>query len=234
VLTHVEDALDYLATAPTDAPGLLDHALGLGTLNLGVMALLDAANTGAFGTPVPTPVRVTPTAGKAVLLSGHDLHDLATVLKATAGTGINVCTHGELLPGHGYPLLRRHPHLAGNYGGAWQDQQAEFAAFPGPIVMTPNCLIEPLPAYRAASSPPGRPDGPSCATSASTSPRTTSTRCCERLRRCRASPRTGQHLGPTLPAFLTPALVDVLVTRFGLQAGTDAEAAVAAAMAVAP
>ena len=148
VLAQVEDALDYLASAPTDVPDLLDHALGLGTLNMGVMALLDAANTGAFGSPVPTPVRTTPIAGKAMLVSGHDLHDLAAVLEATAGTGINVYTHGELLPAHGYPQLRRHPHLAGNYGGAWQDQQAEFAAFPGPIVMTSNCLIEPLPAYR--------------------------------------------------------------------------------------
>jgi len=148
VLAAIEDSLDYLASAPADIPSLLDHALGLGTLNLRVMELLDGANTGAFGAPVPTAVRTTPRAGKAVLVSGHDLHDLAAVLEATAGTGINVYTHGELLPAHGYPGLRRHPHLAGNYGGAWQDQQAEFAAFPGPIVMTSNCLIEPLPAYR--------------------------------------------------------------------------------------
>ena len=93
-------------------------------------------------------MRVTPLAGRAILVSRHDLHDLAKVLEATAGTGINVYTHGELLPAHGYPELHKHPHLAGNYGGAWQDQQRDFTAFPGPIVMTSNCLIEPQPAYR--------------------------------------------------------------------------------------
>ncbi len=110
--------------------------------------MLDAANTGSFGSPVPTPVRVTPVVGKAILVSGHDLHDLEKILVATEGTGINVYTHGELLPAHGYPGLHRHAHLVGNYGGAWQDQQRDFTAFPGPIVMTSNCLIEPQPAYR--------------------------------------------------------------------------------------
>ena len=148
VLAGVDRALDYLAGAPTEVPDLLEHALGLGTLNLAVMELLDGANTGEFGSPTPTAVRITPTAGKAILVSGHDLHDLAAILQATEGTGINVYTHGEMLPGHGYPGLNRYAHLVGNYGGAWQDQQAEFAAFPGPIVMTSNCIIEPLPAYR--------------------------------------------------------------------------------------
>ena len=144
----IEAGLDFLAAGPTEADALLGHALELGAVNLKVMEMLDAANTGSFGSPVPTPVRVTPVAGKAILVSGHDLHDLAKVLEATAGTGINVYTHGELLPAHGYPELHKHPHLAGNYGGAWQDQQSDFTAFPGPIVMTSNCLIEPQPAYR--------------------------------------------------------------------------------------
>ena len=144
----IEAGLDFLAAGPTEADALLGHALELGAVNLKVMEMLDAANTGSFGDPVPTPVRVTPVAGKAILVSGHDLHDLAKVLEATAGTGINVYTHGELLPAHGYPELHKHPHLAGNYGGAWQDQQSDFTAFPGPIVMTSNCLIEPQPAYR--------------------------------------------------------------------------------------
>jgi hydroxylamine reductase len=112
------------------------------------MEALDAANTGSFGSPVPTAVRLSARAGKAILVSGHDLGDLAAILEATKGSGINVYTHGELLPAHGYPKLAAYPHLAGNYGGAWQDQQREFAAFPGPIVMTTNCLIEPLPTYR--------------------------------------------------------------------------------------
>jgi hydroxylamine reductase len=148
VLAGVERELDYLAGAPTDIGDLLQHALDLGTLNIAVMELLDGANTGTFGSPSPAAVRITPRAGKALLVSGHDLHDLAAILEATDGTGIQVYTHGELLPAHGYPKLRAYEHLAGNYGGAWQDQQAEFAAFPGPIVMTSNCLIEPLPAYR--------------------------------------------------------------------------------------
>jgi len=148
VLAGVEQALAYLAGAPTEIPELLQHALDLGTLNIAVMELLDGANTGTFGTPSPAAVRITPRAGKAMLVSGHDLHDLAAILEATEGKGIQVYTHGELLPAHGYPKLREYAHLAGNYGGAWQDQQSEFAAFPGPIVMTSNCLIEPQPAYR--------------------------------------------------------------------------------------
>jgi hydroxylamine reductase len=148
VLAGVENELDFLASAPTEVPALLEHALALGTLNLAVMELLDDANTGSFGSPVPTAVRVTPTAGKAILVSGHDLHDLCAVLEATAGTGVNVYTHGELLPAHGYPKLHEYTHLAGNYGGAWQDQQSDFATFPGPIVLTSNCLIEPLPSYK--------------------------------------------------------------------------------------
>ena len=145
----IENGLAFLGTGPTDAEALLGHALELGNVNLKVMEMLDAANTGSFGTPTPTPVRVTPVVGKAVLVSGHDLHDLAKVLEATAGTGINVYTHGEMLPAHGYPELHKHSHLVGNYGGAWQDQQRDFATFPGPIVMTSNCLIEPQPAYRS-------------------------------------------------------------------------------------
>ncbi len=144
----IEDALAFLAGQPSDADTLLTHALELGSLNFAVMELLDAANTGSFGSPVPTQVRVTPVAGKAILVSGHDLHDLARILQATEGTGINVYTHGELLPAHGYPELHKYRHLVGNYGGAWQDQQRDFTAFPGPIVMTSNCLIEPRPAYR--------------------------------------------------------------------------------------
>ncbi|TXI37982.1 MAG: hydroxylamine reductase [Mycobacterium sp.] len=144
----IENGLAFLGAGPTSADALLGHALELGNVNYKVMAMLDAANTGSFGSPVPTPVRVTPVAGKAILVSGHDLHDLARVLEATEGTGINVYTHGELLPAHGYPELKKYSHLAGNYGGAWQDQQRDFTAFPGPIVMTSNCLIEPQPAYR--------------------------------------------------------------------------------------
>jgi len=140
--------LASLAVPSNDLEALLARALAVGALNLRVMALLDQANTGAFGTPEVTRVRVTPTAGKALLVSGHDLHDLQQILEQTAGLGIHVYTHGEMLPAHAYPKLKAYPHLVGNYGGAWQDQQREFAAFPGPIVLTSNCLIEPGPSYR--------------------------------------------------------------------------------------
>jgi hydroxylamine reductase len=144
----IAHALDLLASDPTDVPVLLNEALALGHLNFKVMGLLDAANTGTYGTPEPTSVKVTPVAGKAILVSGHDLKDLHAILEAVKGTDINVYTHGELLPAHSYPKLKASPNLAGNYGTAWQNQQLEFAAFPGPIVMTSNCLIEPQPAYR--------------------------------------------------------------------------------------
>ncbi|MHB9864212.1 hydroxylamine reductase [Streptomyces sp. YIM S03343] len=148
VFAGVEDGLAYLAGEPADVDDLLERAIGLGHLNLAVLELLDAANTGTFGAQEPTVVRTTPVAGKAILVSGHDLRDLAAVLMQTEGTGISVYTHGELLPAHAYPELRSYPHLVGNYGGAWQDQQREFAKFPGPILMTSNCIVEPYPAYR--------------------------------------------------------------------------------------
>jgi hydroxylamine reductase len=144
----VAHALDFLASDPTDIEALLEEALALGRANFKVMETLDAANTGAFGAPAPTKVRIAPVEGKAILVSGHDLRDLASILEATRDKGVNVYTHGEMLPAHSYPKLKAYPHLAGNYGGAWQNQQQEFADFPGPIVMTSNCLIEPNARYR--------------------------------------------------------------------------------------
>ncbi|MFZ3037580.1 MAG: hydroxylamine reductase [Rugosibacter sp.] len=148
VYAGVERALDFLADDPTDINALLEQALALGHVNLDVMKMLDAANTGSFGQQQPTAVRVSPIKGKAILVSGHDLGDLHALLEQTQGKGINIYTHGEMLPAHAYPALKAYPHLAGNYGGAWQDQQTEFAAFPGPILMTSNCIIEPQPQYR--------------------------------------------------------------------------------------
>ncbi|MHB1133160.1 MAG: hydroxylamine reductase, partial [Chloroflexota bacterium] len=103
----------------------------------------------AYGNPVPTPVRIDPVRGKAILVSGHDLKDLEELLKQTEGTGINVYTHGEMLPAHGYPELKKHKHLVGNYGGAWQDQRNEFDDFPGAILMTTNCIQRPKEEYQA-------------------------------------------------------------------------------------
>jgi len=118
-----------------------------GALSLRVMELLDSANTGAYGHPEPTRVNTEAVAGKCVLISGHDLRDLDALLDQTAGKGINVYTHGEMLPCHAYPGLKKHPHLAGNWGGAWQDQAKDFAAFPGAILMTTNCIQKPRESY---------------------------------------------------------------------------------------
>ena len=156
ILGHIDDEisgefmeiLDYLATNPKDVPELVATALRTGELNLKVMALLDKANTESYGHPEPTQVRITPVPGKCILISGHDLKDLAALLEQTKDTGINVYTHGEMLPCHAYPELNKYPHLAGNYGGAWQDQQREFDEFPGPIVMTTNCIMPPRDTYK--------------------------------------------------------------------------------------
>jgi hydroxylamine reductase len=133
----------WLGTQPSDMGVLLENAMAIGKMNFGVMAILDKGETDAYGHPRPTSVNVRPLAGKAILISGHDLKDLQMLLEQTAGTGINIYTHGEMLPAHGYPELKKFPHLAGNYGSGWQNQQVEFAKFPGPVVMTSNCIIDP-------------------------------------------------------------------------------------------
>lgn len=143
VCTFVRDALRYLAEPAPETGKLLELCLACGRENYQVMELLDAAHTSTFGHPEPSPVRVDPVKGKAILVSGHDLKDLEELLIQTQGLGINIYTHGEMLPAHGYPKLRAYSHLAGNYGGAWQDQKTEFAEFPGAILMTTNCIQEP-------------------------------------------------------------------------------------------
>ena len=126
----------------------VNMALKVGEMNLRAMELLDAGNTGTYGHPVPTPVPLSPKKGKAILVSGHDLKQLGEILKQTENTGIFVYTHGELLPAHGYPNLKqRYPHLYGHYGTAWQNQTKDFAKFPGPIVITTNCLMPPHESY---------------------------------------------------------------------------------------
>jgi hydroxylamine reductase len=149
IYAGIEKTLDFLADEPTDTSALLAGNLEVGSINLKVMEALDSANTGNFGAQEPAQARISPIKGKAILVSGHDLKDLHELLEQTKDTGINIYTHGEMLPAHAYPKLRAYSHLAGNYGSAWQNQHAEFAAFPGPILMTSNCLIEPTPAYRS-------------------------------------------------------------------------------------
>jgi len=142
------EVLNLLTKPNPTADELVGACMKAGQINLKAMQLLDAANTGAFGHPQPASVRIEPLKGKAICVSGHDLKDLEMLLKQTEGKGINVYTHGEMLPAHGYPKLRAYKHLAGNYGGAWQDQAKEFDAFPGAILMTTNCIQRPRDSYK--------------------------------------------------------------------------------------
>ena len=118
-----------------------------GTVNLKCMGLLDAANTGAYGNPVPTPVSTKRDKGPFVVITGHDLHDLKMLLEQTEGKGVNVYTHGEMLPAHAYPELKKYPQLKGNFGTAWQNQQKEFDGLPGVVLYTTNCIMPPKPSY---------------------------------------------------------------------------------------
>ena len=126
---------------------LLPIVLEVGEINLKCMALLDKANTETYGNPIPTEVSLTVEKGPFIVISGHDLYDLKQLLEQTEGKGINVYTHGEMLPAHAYPELKKYTHLKGNYGTAWQNQQKEFANIPAPILFTTNCLMPPKASY---------------------------------------------------------------------------------------
>jgi hydroxylamine reductase len=158
ILGKEDDAIyafcyDALAAMFDEKPGLnelLPLVLKCGEMNLKAMEILDAANTGTYGHPVPTKVPLGAKKGKAILISGHDLKDLEDLLKQSEGKGINVYTHGEMLPTHGYPELKKYPHFYGHYGTAWQNQHKEFSQFPGAILMTTNCLQRPQDSYKDA------------------------------------------------------------------------------------
>ncbi len=126
---------------------LLPIVLEVGEVNLRCMALLDRANTETYGNPVPTEVSLTVEKGPFIVISGHDLYDLKQLLEQTEGKGINIYTNGEMLPAHAYPELKKYPHLKGNFGTAWQNQQKEFANIPAPILFTTNCLMPPKASY---------------------------------------------------------------------------------------
>lgn len=149
VFRFMHELLDALSNRSLDLDDWIGLTLKTGEINLRTMELLDAANTGAYGDPVPTNVPLGHRPGKAILVSGHDLKDLKDLLEQTAGLGIDVYTHGEMLPAHGYPELKKHPHFFGHYGTAWQNQRKEFDAFPGAILMTTNCIQAPRETYAA-------------------------------------------------------------------------------------
>ncbi len=147
IYAFLHEALAALSVPELSLDDWLTLVLRTGEVNLKVMELLDAANTSVYGTPVPTEVPLGHRKNKCILVSGHDLYDLKNILEQTEGKGIDVYTHGEMLPAHGYPELNKYDHLYGNFGTAWQRQQQEFPTFPGPIVMTTNCLREPKESY---------------------------------------------------------------------------------------
>lgn len=155
VLGYHDDRIDdflltALAVLGEDALGmeeLLPTVMKVGEVNLICMELLDRANTETYGNPVPTEVSLGVDAGPFIVISGHDLYDLKQLLEQTADRGINIYTHGEMLPAHGYPELKKYPHLRGNFGTAWQNQQKEFASLPAPVLFTTNCLMPPKESY---------------------------------------------------------------------------------------
>ncbi len=148
VYAFIHEGLAATLDKSPDIDKWVGLCLKCGEINLRAMELLDAANAGKYGSPVPTKVPLGFKKGKAIAVSGHDLKDLEEILKQAEGTGINVYTHGEMLPCHGYPELKKYPHFYGHYGTAWQNQKKEFSDFPGAILMTTNCIQKPQNVYK--------------------------------------------------------------------------------------
>ncbi|HEB49550.1 MAG TPA: hydroxylamine reductase [Desulfobulbus sp.] len=144
----VYDALAALLAEGLTVDQCVEVAMKAGEINLKTMELLDAANTGTYGHPVPTSVPLGHRKNKCILISGHDLHDLELLLKQTEGKGIDIYTHGEMLPCHGYPELKKYDHFYGHFGTAWQNQHKEFPNFPGPVLFTTNCIQKPRDEYK--------------------------------------------------------------------------------------
>ncbi|MDR0858306.1 MAG: hydroxylamine reductase [Oscillospiraceae bacterium] len=147
IAAFIRKALSAIAEPDWGLTELLPLVMECGKVNLDALALLDKANTETFGTPEPTTVARTIEPGPFIVVSGHDLRDLKLLLEQTEGKGVNVYTHGEMLPAHGYPGLKKYAHLKGNFGTAWQNQQKEFAGVPGAFLFTTNCLMPPKPSY---------------------------------------------------------------------------------------
>lgn len=149
VYAFLHEALNAVTNPNPTVEELFALNMNCGAVTLKVLELLDGANTGTYGHPVPTQVRWGHIPGKCILVSGHDLKDLEELLKQTEGMNINIYTHGEMLPAHGYPELKKYKHLVGHFGGAWMRQRTEFSQFPGAILMTTNCIQEPRDDYKA-------------------------------------------------------------------------------------
>jgi len=158
-----QETLAALLDGTQDAESLTALALKTGEWGVKGMALLDTANTSAYGHPEITKVDLGVRQNPGILISGHDLRDLEMLLEQTAGTGVDVYTHGEMLPAHYYPKFKKYPHFAGNYGNAWWKQKEEFASFGGPILLTTNCLVPPHDSYKARLFTTGAVGFPGCA-----------------------------------------------------------------------
>ncbi len=149
IYDYIHETMAELTRSGQDLNQLVGMALKCGEVNLKAMELLDAGNTSTYGHPTPTEVPLGAKAGKAILVTGHDLRDLDLLLKQTEGKGINIYTHGEMLPCHGYPELKKYSHFYGHYGTAWQNQAKELPEFPGAILFTTNCIQKPADSYKA-------------------------------------------------------------------------------------
>ena len=148
IFAFIHEALAALNDPAVTMNRLLELSLRCGQVNMRCMEILDEAHTGRFGHPVPTPVPTSLKKGPAIVVTGHDLLDLEALLQQTEGTGINVYTHGEMLPAHGYPGFKKYAHLAGHFGTAWQNQQVEFDNVPAAILFTTNCIQQPRDSYK--------------------------------------------------------------------------------------
>ncbi|TKB09064.1 hydroxylamine reductase [Desulforhopalus sp. IMCC35007] len=149
IYVYIHETMAELTRSGQDLGALVALVLKCGEVNIKAMELLDAGNTEAYGHPVPTEVPLGAKTGKAILITGHDLRDLELLLKQTEGKGINIYTHGEMLPCHGYPELKKYSHFYGHFGTAWQNQAKEFPEFPGAILFTTNCIQKPADSYKA-------------------------------------------------------------------------------------
>ncbi len=162
LLAFIEEVLAATTDDSLGADALVAMVLKTGEMGVEAMRLLDEANTTTFGHPEPTQVNLGVKPGPGILVSGHDLLDLEELLQQTAGTGVNIYTHGEMLPANAYPALKKYPHFVGNYGGSWWHQQTEFASFGGPILMTTNCVVTVRDSYKDKLFTTGMAGWPGC------------------------------------------------------------------------